>query len=221
MLFCCFHGNSAPYLQRPRSRLLSLAVLARFTQAGLSGLAAGGAGELFFTWLDAAAAFFGLLLLVPPPPPASFSSHAASCCFLFFLAVSEDFLLPPPDCTRLWGFLFFGDWVLAWGSHKCIQSLLLISVEPLKSCTLRFIRVLKCKIKVPRHRCFAVTHRIVSNSYLSQTHAEGNEPADFLSQSSGLLFSSSGGFRRSDRLTLHSSYIYLKGVQFQKWDSIS
>lgn len=93
------------YLQRPRSRLLSLAVLALFTQAGLSGLGAGGVEVFFLAWVEVAAAFFGVLLLLLV---ASSSSHV-SVCFLFFLAASVDFFPPLAGGARFGVFLDLGD----------------------------------------------------------------------------------------------------------------
>ncbi len=102
------------YLHSPKSLLLSLAVLARFTHTGLSWLAAGRAGELssvFLFLLVSFAPFLGVLLALAG---SSSDTSPLPACFPFFFA-SAPFLLPPPlDATcLLGGFLLLGDGPLA------------------------------------------------------------------------------------------------------------
>lgn len=110
------------YLHNPRSLLLSRAVLARFTHAGLSWLAAGGAGELssaFLFLLVSFAPFLGVLLALAG---SSSDTSLLPACFPFFF-ISPPFLPPAAvDATcLLGGFLFFGDGPLActeWKMHS-------------------------------------------------------------------------------------------------------
>lgn len=109
-----YEQASGTYLHNPRSLLLSLAVLARFTHTGLSWLAAGRAGELssaFLFLLVSFAPFLGVLLALAG---SSSNTSPLPVCFPFFFA-SPPFLPPPPlDATCLLGsFLLLGDGPLA------------------------------------------------------------------------------------------------------------
>ncbi len=84
--------------------MLSLAVLALFTQTGLSGLGAGGVEVFFLAWVEVETAFFGVLLLLL----VASSSHVSDC-FLLFLAASVAFFPPVAGDARLGVFLDLGD----------------------------------------------------------------------------------------------------------------
>lgn len=102
------------YLHNPRSRLLSLAVLALFTLTGLSWLTAGRAGELssgFLFLLVSFAPFFGVLLALAG---SSSDISPLPVCFPFFFESPPFLALPPLDATCLLGvFLLLGDDPLA------------------------------------------------------------------------------------------------------------
>lgn len=84
---------------------MSLAVLALFTQTGLSGLGAGGVEVFFLAWVEVEAAFFGVLLLLL----VASSSSPVSVCFLLFLAASVAFFPPVAGDARLGVFFDLGD----------------------------------------------------------------------------------------------------------------
>lgn len=109
-----FQSKWRPYLHNPRSRLLSLAVLALFTLTGLSWPTAGRAGELssgFLFLLVSFAPFFGVLLALAG---SSSDISPLPACFPFFFDSPPFLALPPPDATCLLGvFLLLGGEPLA------------------------------------------------------------------------------------------------------------
>ena len=103
------------YLHSPRSRLLSLAVLALFTHTGVSRCSSG----FLFLLVSFAAAFLGVLLALAG---SSSDTSPLPGGFPFFFA-SPPFLPPPPlDATGLLGgFLFFGGRTTRLQSEQCIM----------------------------------------------------------------------------------------------------
>lgn len=111
------NSNWMTYLHNPRSRLLSLAVLALFTLTGLSWLTAGRTGELssgFLFLLVSFTPFFGVLLALAG---SSSDISPLPVCFPFFFASAPFLALPALDATCLLGvFLLLGD-----EPHACAE----------------------------------------------------------------------------------------------------